>query len=61
MISIHQVLWWIPAVHIPTVDEGKEKLDDLRTNGASKTAFSFARVYRCEEARDFLQERQMLR
>ena len=43
MQSVHQVLWWIPAGHIPAVNEGKEKLEYLQRNGPSKEAFTFSR------------------
>jgi len=49
MISVHQALWWIPAGRIPAVDEGKAKLDYLQHNGASKTAFTFGRVFESGE------------
>jgi len=34
-------LWWIPAGHIPTVDEAKERLEHLRQHGPSPYAFTF--------------------
>src|SRR5438093_4571965 len=34
----HLVLWWIPAGHIPTVDEGEERLDYLRAHGPTPQA-----------------------
>ncbi len=34
-------LWWVPAGHIPTTDEAKERLEYLRTHGDSPYAFSF--------------------
>ena len=34
-------LWWIPAGHIPTVDEGKQRLEMLAKNGPSPESFSF--------------------
>ena len=37
----HLVLWWIPAGHIPTVDEGEERLDYLRAHGPTEHAFTF--------------------
>lgn len=45
MLKAHQALWWIPAGHIPTVDEGKEKLRVLQENGPSDKAFTFARSF----------------
>ncbi len=35
------VLWWIPAGHIPIVDEGEERLDHLRAHGPTAYAFTF--------------------
>lgn len=35
------VLWWIPAGHIPSIDEAIEKLEYLRKNGDTPQAFSF--------------------
>lgn len=35
------VLWWVPAGHIPTVDEAKERLDLLERNGPTPDAFTF--------------------
>lgn len=41
----HQVLWWIPAGHIPTVEEGKTKLELLVKNGSTEQAFTFAKPH----------------
>jgi hypothetical protein len=35
------VLWWVPAGHIPDLNEAKARLDELRRNGPGPTAFSF--------------------
>ena len=35
------VLWWVPAGHIPTVDEGLDRLDALRRHGPTSEAFTF--------------------
>jgi hypothetical protein len=35
------VLWWVPAGHIPTVDEALERLDRLRRDGPTPAAFTF--------------------
>ncbi|WP_255987559.1 DUF3291 domain-containing protein [Chitinolyticbacter albus] len=45
MGEAHMVLWWIPAGHIPTVDEAAERLALLRRNGPSAAAFSFQQRY----------------
>ncbi len=34
-------LWWIPAGQIPTVEEGKRRLELLAKNGPSPESFSF--------------------
>jgi hypothetical protein len=39
--EIFQVLWWIPAGHLPTVEEGMERLALLRTLGPTPRAFTF--------------------
>lgn len=41
----HQALWWIPAGHIPTVHEGKTKLEKIRVHGPSPEAFTFAKHF----------------
>jgi hypothetical protein len=37
----YAVLWWIPAGHIPTVEEAEERLGDLEAHGPSPYAFTF--------------------
>ena len=34
-------LWWIPAGHIPGVDEAKQRLAHLDAHGPSQTSFTF--------------------
>ena len=45
MADAHQALWWIKAGHIPSVEEGKEKLNYLQEHGVSKTAFTFSKYF----------------
>jgi hypothetical protein len=45
MTKPHQVLWWVPAGHIPSVTEGKEKLELLQKVGPSIAAFTFAKPF----------------
>ena len=45
MADAHQVLWWIPASHIPSVAEGKEKLIYIQEHGATEFAFNFAKNF----------------
>lgn len=35
------VLWWIPKGHLPTIEEGIERLQYLRKHGDTAHAFSF--------------------
>jgi hypothetical protein len=39
----HMVLWWVPAGHIPSVAEARERLDFYRRHGESLLGFSFAK------------------
>jgi hypothetical protein len=41
----HQTLWWIPAGHIPTVEEGKARLQHIEEKGPTEHAFSFAKPF----------------
>jgi hypothetical protein len=39
------VLWWVPAGHIPTVQEAKERLELLRRLGPGPEAFTFKQPF----------------
>ncbi len=41
MDTPYAVLWWVPAGHLPTLDEAKERLDLLIAEGPSVRAFTF--------------------
>jgi len=41
----YMALWWVPAGHIPTPQEGKERLEYLRQHGDTERAFSFQHVF----------------
>jgi hypothetical protein len=41
----YQVLWWVPAGHIPSAAEALERLEHLRRNGPSPHAFTFSQRY----------------
>ncbi|MFD6424034.1 DUF3291 domain-containing protein [Streptomyces sp. NPDC060198] len=49
-VEAHLVLWWVPAGHVPTVEEALERLADLRANGPSPCAFTFTSSYSAHEA-----------
>lgn len=50
MPEMHMVLWYVPAGHLPTVDEAIERLTYLRSNGETPVAFSFKKRFTVEEA-----------
>ena len=41
----HYCLWWVPVGHIPTVAEGRERLEHYQAHGASPHAFWFNEYY----------------
>ncbi len=41
MPKMHMVLWYVDELHIPTLQEGKERLEYLQRHGESEYAFSF--------------------
>ena len=41
----YMAMWWVPAGHIPGVDEAKERLEHLRAHGPSERAFTFKSVH----------------
>lgn len=41
MAAQHFVMWWVPAGHRPTLDEGLARLEHLRAYGASDHAFGW--------------------
>ena len=44
MSDAYSVLWWVPVGHQPDMFEAKEKLDQLRADGASSDVFTFKTV-----------------
>ena len=41
----YAVLWWVPAGHIPTLEEAAERLDCLRREGPGPRAFDFRQTF----------------
>lgn len=50
--QMHQVLWWVPAGHRPSVVEAAERLAYLREHGATAQAFTFRQHYPVRIAQD---------
>ena len=42
-------LWWVPAGHVPSVLEGRARLEHLQAHGDSPEAFSFKRSFPAPE------------
>lgn len=45
MEGYRAVMWYVDEGHIPTINEGKEKLDLLNKNGSSYEAFSTTEIF----------------
>jgi hypothetical protein len=41
---MHFVLWWVPAGHIPTLDEALARLDHLNAHGDTDHAFGWSHL-----------------
>jgi Domain of unknown function (DUF3291) len=39
------VLWWVPEGHVPTVEEGRARLERLRAGGPGPDAFTFRQPF----------------
>lgn len=46
----HMVLWWLPAGHLPSVEEAAERLARLREHGPTPEAFTFGTRFPAPEA-----------
>ncbi len=42
-------LWWIPAGHIPTIAEGRERLEHFQEHGPTPLSFWFSQLYPAED------------
>jgi len=40
-LELYMALWWVPAGHLPTVEEGMAKIETLRRLGPTAAAFTF--------------------
>ena len=38
-------LWWVPAGHIPSIDEAKKRVAHLDANGPTQFAFTFKTIF----------------
>jgi hypothetical protein len=49
LTDVYAALWWVPAGHIPSVDEAKQRLEHLKKNGPTQFAFTFKTVAEPDE------------
>ncbi|HYR28457.1 MAG TPA: DUF3291 domain-containing protein [Thermoanaerobaculia bacterium] len=42
-------MWWVPAGHLPGVDEAKKRLEHLSVHGPSQFAFNFKSLFAPDE------------
>jgi Domain of unknown function (DUF3291) len=47
--GVYVALWWVPAGHIPGVDEAKKRLAHLERHGPTQFAFTFKTVFEPDE------------
>lgn len=45
MGEAYMVLWWVPAGHIPSVEEAAQKLNTLRKHGPTAEVFLFKKAF----------------
>lgn len=48
--SMYLALWWIPASHIPSIDEAKKRLAHLEEHGPTPFAFTLKKTFAPDEA-----------
>jgi hypothetical protein len=51
--GVFVALWWVPAGHVPGVDEAKKRLAYLEAHGPTEFAFTFKTIFEPDEG--FLQ------
>ena len=48
--GVYMALWWVPAGHIPGIDEAKRRLAHLEAHGPSQFAFHFQSIFDPDDA-----------
>jgi hypothetical protein len=48
--AVYVALWWVPAGHIPGVQEAKKRLAHLEAHGPTQFSFTFRSVFDPDEA-----------
>ena len=47
--GVYLALWWVPAGHLPGIDEAKKRLAHLEKHGPTQYAFTFKNVFPPDE------------
>ena len=42
---VYLALWWVPAGHVPGIEEAKERLAHLEAHGPTPVAFTFKQIF----------------
>jgi len=50
MAQAYMVLWWVPAGHVPTLEEAAARLNLLRQRGPTSEAFTFGEAFAAPDA-----------
>lgn len=58
MAESYLALWYVPAMHLPTVEEAIDRLNYLRAHGETPFVFTFKRKFSSEEAGNYVPLRQ---
>jgi len=43
--AVYAALWWVPANHLPGIDEAKKRLAYLAAHGPTEFAFTFKAIF----------------
>ena len=44
--GVYMALWWVPAGHLPGIDEAKKRIAYLEEHGPTEFAFTFKQIFR---------------
>lgn len=45
----YAALWWVPAGHLPSIDEARKRLAHLDKHGPTQFAFTFKSIFQLDE------------
>lgn len=47
--GVYLALWWVPAGHIPSIDEAKKRVEYLNAHGPTQFAFNFKKTFEADD------------